>query len=226
MFVVFTHFFVFPGSIQEIGKLTGGGADYSFECIGVSSVMTDAFTSTKPVTLSSHLSRCILHFPTSTSFRRQPACKQMSWQLPPLLVSGQGQDDHPGRGERPRANLTAVHGPPVRQVRHGLLLRRAQTQDWRPSPRLEMHEQGAAAGRAGHAWSRPAGDQQGLRPAPAGELPQVQHMDGQVNVTITIVGLCPKRIRSPSFSVSSLCLLNKFEFFVGVPYIIKVIFFM
>ncbi|RLN42162.1 alcohol dehydrogenase-like 2 [Panicum miliaceum] len=33
---------------EEIAKLTGGGADYSFECIGVSSVMTDAFTSTKP----------------------------------------------------------------------------------------------------------------------------------------------------------------------------------
>nr|XP_034573795.1 alcohol dehydrogenase-like 2 isoform X1 [Setaria viridis] len=33
---------------EEIGKLTGGGADYGFECIGVSSVMTDAFTSTKP----------------------------------------------------------------------------------------------------------------------------------------------------------------------------------
>ncbi|CAL4937991.1 unnamed protein product [Urochloa decumbens] len=33
---------------EEIGKLTGGGADYAFECIGVSSVMTDAFTSTKP----------------------------------------------------------------------------------------------------------------------------------------------------------------------------------
>ncbi|PAN51150.1 hypothetical protein PAHAL_9G574100 [Panicum hallii] len=34
--------------LEEIAKLTGGGADYSFECIGVSSVMTDAFTSTKP----------------------------------------------------------------------------------------------------------------------------------------------------------------------------------
>ncbi|GJN30530.1 hypothetical protein PR202_gb18843 [Eleusine coracana subsp. coracana] len=31
-----------------IGELTGGGADYSFECIGLSSVMTDAFRCTKP----------------------------------------------------------------------------------------------------------------------------------------------------------------------------------
>ncbi|XP_062213567.1 alcohol dehydrogenase-like 2 [Phragmites australis] len=36
-------------SVSEvIGEMTGGGADYSFECIGVSSVMTDAFRSTKP----------------------------------------------------------------------------------------------------------------------------------------------------------------------------------
>ncbi|OEL33025.1 Alcohol dehydrogenase-like 2 [Dichanthelium oligosanthes] len=34
--------------LAEIGKLTGGGADYSFECIGVSSVMTDAFNCTRP----------------------------------------------------------------------------------------------------------------------------------------------------------------------------------
>ena len=41
--------------VEAIVQLTDGGADYSFECIGVSSVMTDAFTSTKPVTtFSSH----------------------------------------------------------------------------------------------------------------------------------------------------------------------------
>ncbi|XP_062210169.1 alcohol dehydrogenase-like 1 isoform X3 [Phragmites australis] len=33
--------------IEVIGEMTGGGVDYSFECIGVSSVMTDAFRSTK-----------------------------------------------------------------------------------------------------------------------------------------------------------------------------------
>ncbi|TVU48120.1 hypothetical protein EJB05_07745, partial [Eragrostis curvula] len=33
---------------EAIIELTGGGVDYSFECIGVSSVMTDAFRSTKP----------------------------------------------------------------------------------------------------------------------------------------------------------------------------------
>ncbi|KAL6645230.1 hypothetical protein ACP70R_016838 [Stipagrostis hirtigluma subsp. patula] len=39
------------GSVSEvvIAKMTGGGVDYSFECIGVSSVMTDAFRSTKAV---------------------------------------------------------------------------------------------------------------------------------------------------------------------------------
>ncbi|KAL6867697.1 hypothetical protein ACP4OV_015721 [Aristida adscensionis] len=41
-------------SVSEvIGELTGGGADYSFECIGVSSVMTDAFRSTKAVVILS-----------------------------------------------------------------------------------------------------------------------------------------------------------------------------
>lgn len=36
-------------SVSEvINEMTGGGADYSFECIGVASVMTDAFRSTKP----------------------------------------------------------------------------------------------------------------------------------------------------------------------------------
>ncbi|GJN08828.1 hypothetical protein PR202_ga26785 [Eleusine coracana subsp. coracana] len=34
--------------LAVIGKLTSGGADYSFECIGLSSVMTDAFRCTKP----------------------------------------------------------------------------------------------------------------------------------------------------------------------------------
>ncbi|KAL6642922.1 hypothetical protein ACP70R_021103 [Stipagrostis hirtigluma subsp. patula] len=35
-------------SVSEvIGELTGGGADYSFECIGVASAMTDAFRSSK-----------------------------------------------------------------------------------------------------------------------------------------------------------------------------------
>ena len=58
------------------------------------------------------------------------------------MASGQGQDGHPGLGEGQRANLAAVPGPPVRQVRHGLLLRRAETQDRRPDPRPEMHEQG------------------------------------------------------------------------------------
>ena len=29
--------------------MTGGGVDYSFECVGVPSVMTDAFRSTKTV---------------------------------------------------------------------------------------------------------------------------------------------------------------------------------
>ena len=38
-----------------------------------------------------------------------------------LVSSGQGQDDHPGLGEEQRANLTAVPGPPVRQVGHGRL---------------------------------------------------------------------------------------------------------
>jgi len=145
------------------------------------------------------LSRCILHFPTN---------KNASFVF---VASGQGQDGHPGRGEAQRASLAAVPRPPVRQVRHGLLLRRAETQDRRPDPRPEMHEQGCrkcmnssasvaiwehalttdvilcsniragvGAGRPGHAWSRPAGDQQGLRPAPAGEEPQVHHMDGQV----------------------------------------------
>ena len=38
-----------------------------------------------------------------------------------LVSSGQGQDDHPGLGEEQRANLAAVPGPPVRQVRHGRL---------------------------------------------------------------------------------------------------------
>ncbi|KAG2542852.1 hypothetical protein PVAP13_9NG816700 [Panicum virgatum] len=65
--------------------------------------------------------------------------------------AGQGQDDHPGLGEGQRANLAAVPGPPVRQVRHGLLLRRAQAQNRRPDPRPEMHEQGVGAGWAGHA---------------------------------------------------------------------------
>nr|CAB3501772.1 unnamed protein product [Digitaria exilis] len=37
-----------PDKEEEIQKLTGGGADYSFECIGVTSVMTDAFMCTKP----------------------------------------------------------------------------------------------------------------------------------------------------------------------------------
>ncbi|KAL6838816.1 hypothetical protein ACP4OV_031530 [Aristida adscensionis] len=32
---------------EAIYELTGGGADYSFECVGVASVMTDAFRSTK-----------------------------------------------------------------------------------------------------------------------------------------------------------------------------------
>ncbi|KAK3150715.1 hypothetical protein QOZ80_3AG0236750 [Eleusine coracana subsp. coracana] len=46
--------FVNPSQLEEcsvievIGKLTSGGADYSFECIGLSSVMTDAFRCTKP----------------------------------------------------------------------------------------------------------------------------------------------------------------------------------
>lgn len=36
-------------SVSEvINEMTGGGADYSFECVGVASVMTDAFRSTKP----------------------------------------------------------------------------------------------------------------------------------------------------------------------------------
>ncbi|KAL6648667.1 hypothetical protein ACP70R_012891 [Stipagrostis hirtigluma subsp. patula] len=36
-------------SVSEvISEMSGGGVDYSFECIGVSSVMTDAFRSTKP----------------------------------------------------------------------------------------------------------------------------------------------------------------------------------
>ncbi|KAG2554182.1 hypothetical protein PVAP13_9KG646000 [Panicum virgatum] len=35
-------------SVSEvIGGMTGGGVDYSFECVGVPSVMTDAFRSTK-----------------------------------------------------------------------------------------------------------------------------------------------------------------------------------
>jgi len=58
------------------------------------------------------------------------------------VASGQGQDGHPGLGEGQRANLAAVPGPPVRQVRHGLLLRRAQAQNRCPDPRPEMHEQG------------------------------------------------------------------------------------
>uniref|UniRef100_A0A0D9VQJ4 Cinnamyl-alcohol dehydrogenase n=1 Tax=Leersia perrieri TaxID=77586 RepID=A0A0D9VQJ4_9ORYZ len=33
---------------EVINEMTGGGADYSFECIGVSSVMTEAVRSTKP----------------------------------------------------------------------------------------------------------------------------------------------------------------------------------
>jgi len=76
------------------------------------------------------LSRCILHFPTN---------KNASFVF---VASGQGQDGHPGRGEAQRASLAAVPRPPVRQVRHGLLLRRAETQDRRPDPRPEMHEQG------------------------------------------------------------------------------------
>uniref|UniRef100_A0A0A9FV20 Pco147721a n=1 Tax=Arundo donax TaxID=35708 RepID=A0A0A9FV20_ARUDO len=58
--------------------MTGGGADYSFECIGVSSVMTDAFRSTKPVViLSMHPPPCDKHI-TMSSFRRQlHACSQL-----------------------------------------------------------------------------------------------------------------------------------------------------
>ena len=36
-------------SLQVIVEMTGGGVDYSFECIGVPSVMTDAFRCTKMV---------------------------------------------------------------------------------------------------------------------------------------------------------------------------------
>ncbi|CAL4929499.1 unnamed protein product [Urochloa decumbens] len=45
--------FVNPSQLSKISvretilEMTGGGVDYSFECIGVSSVMTDAFRSTK-----------------------------------------------------------------------------------------------------------------------------------------------------------------------------------
>ncbi|XP_062210168.1 alcohol dehydrogenase-like 7 isoform X2 [Phragmites australis] len=130
--------------IEVIGEMTGGGVDYSFECIGVSSVMTDAFRSTK-------------------------------------TDAGKWQDDRPGTGEVLRAGLPAVLGAPVRQVRHGVALRGDQAQDRHPNPRREMHEQGAGVGRVDHARSRPAGHKQGIRPAPAGEEPEVSHMDGQVS---------------------------------------------
>ena len=37
-----------PISIQVIKEMTGGGADYSFECIGSTSVMAEAFESSTP----------------------------------------------------------------------------------------------------------------------------------------------------------------------------------
>ncbi|CAN6480020.1 unnamed protein product [Victoria cruziana] len=33
---------------QVVTELTGGGADYCFECVGLASVMSDAYTSTRP----------------------------------------------------------------------------------------------------------------------------------------------------------------------------------
>jgi S-(hydroxymethyl)glutathione dehydrogenase/alcohol dehydrogenase len=42
-------------SVSEvINAMTDGGADYSFECIGISSVMTEAVRSTKSVLISPH----------------------------------------------------------------------------------------------------------------------------------------------------------------------------
>ncbi|KAG2542855.1 hypothetical protein PVAP13_9NG816500 [Panicum virgatum] len=64
---------------------------------------------------------------------------------------GEQQDDRPGRGEGQCRGALAGPGPPVRQVHHGVVLGRAQAQDPHPYPRQEMHEQGAGAGRAGHA---------------------------------------------------------------------------
>ncbi|KAG8073788.1 hypothetical protein GUJ93_ZPchr0006g41187 [Zizania palustris] len=40
---------IFFGLCKVINAMTGVGADYCFECIGVSSVMTEAVRSTKPV---------------------------------------------------------------------------------------------------------------------------------------------------------------------------------
>ncbi|KAL6626952.1 hypothetical protein ACP70R_030678 [Stipagrostis hirtigluma subsp. patula] len=67
-------------SVSEvIGELTGGGADYSFECIGVSSVMTDAFRSTKPVAiLSMHPQSCDEAHTLSSQFSsKAPACNEL-----------------------------------------------------------------------------------------------------------------------------------------------------
>jgi S-(hydroxymethyl)glutathione dehydrogenase/alcohol dehydrogenase len=41
--------FPFPVQLQVISEMTGGGVDYSFECVGLPSVMTDAFRSTRTV---------------------------------------------------------------------------------------------------------------------------------------------------------------------------------
>jgi Zn-dependent alcohol dehydrogenase len=43
------HLLTFCVQLQVIVEMTGGGVDYSFECIGVPSVMTDAFRCTKMV---------------------------------------------------------------------------------------------------------------------------------------------------------------------------------
>jgi S-(hydroxymethyl)glutathione dehydrogenase / alcohol dehydrogenase len=44
--------------LQAIVEMTGGGVDYSFECIGVPSVMTDAFRCTKMVRFRCQLVHC------------------------------------------------------------------------------------------------------------------------------------------------------------------------
>ena len=95
------------------------------------------------------------------------------------MSAGKGQDDRAGAGKGQRPSVPAVAGTAVRQVRHGDALRRDEAQDRHPHPRQEMHGQGAAAGRAGYARARTAGDQHGLRPAPAGQKSALHHLDGQ-----------------------------------------------